>query len=124
MAIQCRISRAQHNKTRFGWVFPVQEHHQTQATLQRFMPHHGGLQVQMRRIYSWAKVLETAQVLEVDLPVILPPCPTSLRVRTSREKEAVGVAPQCGDGVQSEADDFINIFLLRIVAVYTVIGDA
>src|SRR5215813_12933222 len=124
MAIQGRISRAQHDETRFGWVFPVQEHHQTQAPLQRLMPHHGGLQVQMRRICSWAKVLEPAQVLEVDLPIILPPCPTALRVRTSIEKHAVSVAPQFGDGVQIEADDFINIFLLRIVAVYTVIFDA
>src|SRR5262249_31348938 len=86
LAMQCRISRAQHNATRFGWVLPVEEHHQRQATLQRLMPHHGGIQVQMRLICSWAKVLETAQVLEVDLPVILPPCPTSLWVRTSIEK--------------------------------------
>jgi hypothetical protein len=50
------------------------------------MPHHGGRQVQMRRICSWAKVLEPAQVLAVDLPSILPPCPTALRVRTSREQ--------------------------------------
>src|SRR5215831_7788351 len=103
MAIQCRISRAQHNETRFGWVFPVQEHHKTQATLQRFMPPHGGIQMQMRRICSWAKVLEPAQVLEVDLPVILPPCPPALRVWTSVEKPAVGVAPQFGDGVQLKA---------------------
>src|SRR5215813_12156822 len=123
MAIQGRISRAQHDETRFGWVLPVQEHHQTQATLQRFMPHHGGIQMQMRRICSWAKVLEPAQVLEVDLPIIFAPCPTSLRVRTGIEKHAVGVAPQFGDGVQIEADDFINIFLLRIVAVYTMIFD-
>ena len=78
----------------------------------------------MRRICSCAEVLEAAQVLEVDLPVILPPCPTALRVRAGVEKPAVGVAPQFGDGVQIEADDFINIFLLRLVAVYTVICDA
>ena len=45
-------------------------------------------------------------------------------MRTSVEKQAVGVAPQFGDGMQIEADDFINIFLLRIVAVHTMIGDA
>src|SRR5262249_2110029 len=46
------------------------------------------------------------------------------RVRTSIEKHAVGVAPQFGDGMQIEADDCINIFLLRIVAVHAMIGDA
>src|SRR5262249_19179530 len=51
------------------------------------------------------------------------PCPTALRGRTGAEKHAVGVAPPCGDGVQTAADDFINIFLLRIVAIYTMIGD-
>jgi len=50
------------------------------------MPHHGGIQMQMRYILYGAEILETAQGLEVDLPVILPPCPPSLRVRTSVEK--------------------------------------
>ena len=84
--MQLRISRAQHDETRLGRILLVEKDHETQATLQRLVPHHGGIQVQMRLICSWAKVLETAQVLEVDLPVILPPCPTSLRVRTSIEK--------------------------------------
>src|SRR5712691_9443037 len=78
----------------------------------------------MRFIFPCAEVLETAQVLEVDLPVILAPCPASLRVWIGGEKQAVGVAPQLGDRVQIEADDFINIFLLRIVAIHTMIGDA
>src|SRR5919198_4672378 len=97
MAIQFRISRAQNDKTRLGWVFPVQEHHKTQATLQRLVPHDGGIQVQMRLLFSCAEVLETAQVLEVDLPSIFAPGPTALGVRTSVEKPAVGVAPQFGD---------------------------
>src|SRR5262245_23159186 len=124
MAIQLRISRAQNDETWLGWVFPVQENHKTQAPLQRLVPHDGGIQVQMRLIFSCAEVLETAQVLEVDLPSIFAPCPTALRVRSGGEKQAVGVAPQFGDGVQIEADDFINIFLLRIVAIHTMIGDA
>src|SRR5919108_3612741 len=107
MAIQCRISRAQNDETRFGWVFPVQEHHKTQATLQRLMPHHSGIQVQMRRIFSWAKVLKTAQVLEVHLPSIFASCPTALRVRAGVEKHAVGVAPQFSDRMQMEAGNFI-----------------
>src|SRR5215217_6743526 len=69
----------------------------------------------MRFICPRAEVLETAQGLEVDLPIILAPCPASLRVRPRIEKHAVSVAPQLGDRVQIEADDFINIFLLRIV---------
>src|SRR5438067_5424865 len=124
MTIQLWISRAQDNKTWLGRVFPVQEHHQAQASLKRLVPHHSGIQMQMRCIFHGAEVLETAQVLEVDLPIILPPCPATLRVRPSIGKQAGGVAPQFGDGVQIEADDFINIFLLRIVAIHAMIGDA
>src|SRR5262245_29391891 len=122
--MQLRISRAQNDEPRLGRVFPVEEYHQAQATLQRLVPHHGGIQMQMRLICSWAEILETAQVLEVDLPSIFAPCPTALRVRTGVEKHAVGVAPQFGDRMQLEADNFIYIFLLRIVAIYTMIGDA
>src|SRR5919108_935307 len=124
MTIQFRISRSQNDETRFGWVFPVQEHHNTPATLQRLVPHDGGIQVQMRLIFSCAEVLETAQVLEVNLPSIFASCPTALRVRSGVEKHAVGVAPQFGDRMQIEANNFINIFLLRIVAIYTMVGDA
>ena len=52
MAIQLRISRAQNDETRLGRVFPVQEHHNTQATLQRLVPHDGGIQMQMRGIFG------------------------------------------------------------------------
>src|SRR5262245_65761425 len=113
MAIQIRISRAQNDEPWLGRVFPVQEHHKTQATLQRLVPHDGGIQVQMRLIFACAEVLETAQVLEVDLPSIFAPCPAALRVQSGVEKQAVGVAPQFGDGVQIEANDFINEFQLR-----------
>jgi hypothetical protein len=118
MAIQSRISRAENDEPWLGRVFPVKEDHETQATLQRLVPYDGGIQVQMRLIFPCAEVLETVQGLEVDLPVILAPCPASLRVRTGIEKQAVGVAPQLGDRVQIEADDFINIFLLRIDLLY------
>src|SRR5215831_10002349 len=124
MTIQLRISRAQNDETRLGRVFPVQKHHKTQAPLQRLVPHDGGIQVQMRLLCSGAEILETASVLEVDLSVILALCPASLWVRTGVEKYAVGVAPQLGDRVQTEADDCINIFLLRIVAIHAMIGDA
>src|SRR5205809_7855318 len=114
MTIELRISRAQHDEMWLGGVFPVEEDHQAQATLKRLVPHHGGIQMQMRFLCPRAEVLETAQDLEVDLPILFAPCPTSLRVRTGIEKPAVGIAPQFGDRVQIEADDFINIFLLRI----------
>src|SRR5919205_3163922 len=108
MTIQIRISRAQNNEPRLGRVFPVEEHHQAQATLQRLVPHDGAIHVQMRLICAWAEVLEMAQVLEVHLPSIFTSCPTALRVRSGVEKYAVGIAPQFGDRMQIEADDFIN----------------
>src|SRR4029453_2077033 len=103
MTIQRRISRAQNDETRLGWVFPTEEDHNAQATLKRLVPHHGGIQVQMRLIFSCAEVLETAQGLKVDLPVILALCPASLRVRIGLEKQAVGIAPQLGDRVKLAA---------------------
>ena len=68
--------------------------------------------------------LAPAQGLEVDLAVICAPCPASLRVRTRVKKPAVGVAPQCSDGMEREADHFIQIFLLRIIAIQAMRGDA
>src|SRR5262245_3054335 len=93
MSIQLRISRAQHDKTRLGRVFPTEQDHNAQATLKRLVPHHGGIQGQMRFLWPRAEILETVQGLEVDLPIIFAPCPASLRVRTGVEKHAVGIAP-------------------------------
>src|SRR5262249_10732301 len=124
MTMQLRISRAQNDETRLGRGLPVQENDKTQATLQCLVPHDGGIHEQMRRICSCAAVLATAQVLDVDLPSIFAPCPTALWVRTGVEKHAAGVAPQLGDRMPIEADDCIKILLLRIVAIYTMIGDA
>src|SRR5215813_8624958 len=78
----------------------------------------------MRFLWSRAEVLESVQGLEVDLAIIFTPGPTALRVRTGVEEPAVRVASQFGDGVQLEADDFSNVFLLRIVAIHTMIADA
>src|SRR5256884_2021161 len=124
MTSQVRISRAQNDETRLDRVFPVQKDYNAHATLKCLVPHHGSIQMQMRFLCPRSEVLETAQDLEVDLPIIFAPCPTSLRMRTGVEKPAVGIAPQFGDRVQIEADDFINIFLLRIVAIHTMIVDA
>src|ERR1044072_9604376 len=78
----------------------------------------------MRFLWPRAEVLEPVQGLEVDLAIIFTPCPTALQVRTGIEKPTGSVAPQFGDGMQMEADDCINIFLLRIVAIHTMISDA
>ena len=109
VSVQLRIRRAQHHAPWLGWGFAVEQHHQAQATLKRLVPHHGGIQMQMRFLWPRAEVLEPVQGLEVDLAIIFTPCPTALWVRTGVEKPAVSVAPQCGDRVQMEADDFINI---------------
>ena len=114
-SIQLRVRRAQHDETRLGRVFPIEKDHNAQATLKCLVPHHGGIQMQMRVLWPRAEVLETVQGWEVDLPSLFAPCPTALRVRTGVEKYAVGVAPQFGAGVQMEADD--------IVAIHAMIGD-
>ena len=78
----------------------------------------------MRCIGHGAKVLEPAQGRAVDLAVIGAPGPASLRVRTSVKKPAVGVAPPLSDGLQLEADHFIQLWLLRIIAIHAMLGDA
>ena len=103
MATQLRLRRAQHDETWRGRVLPVQEDHNAQATLKRFGPHHGGVQMQMRLILPGAEVLETPQVLAVDLPVVLAAYPASLWGRPGVEKPAVSVAPPCSDRGQIEA---------------------
>src|SRR5262252_1921987 len=108
MAIQLRISRAQNDETWLGRVFPIEEDHQAQATLQRLVPHHGGIQMHMRFLWPRAEVLEPVQDLEVDLAIIFTLGSTALWVRTGVEKPAISVAPQFGDSVQMEADDFIH----------------
>ena len=45
MAIQVRISRAQYDEPRLGWVFLVEKDHDTQAPLQRLVPYDGSIQV-------------------------------------------------------------------------------
>src|SRR4029434_10725228 len=77
----------------------------------------------MRLLFPCAEVLNTAQVLEVALPSIFASCPPALRVRSGVEQHAVGVAPQFGDHMKIEVGDLIKIFLLRIVAIYTMIGE-
>jgi len=93
MPVQLRISRAQDNEPRLGRGLPVEEPHQAQATLQRLVPHHGGLQGQRRLLCSWAEVLAMAQGWEGNLPSIGASCPTALRVRSGGEQHAVGIAP-------------------------------
>src|SRR5215470_8097820 len=124
MAMQIRISGAQNNATRLVWIVPVQENDQTQATLQRLGPHDRGIQGQMRCLCSCAESRETASVWAVDRPRICAPCPTALWVRPGVEKQAGGGAPQSGDRVPSEVDDFLNLCLLCLVAIHPMIGDS
>jgi len=124
MTIQRWSSRAQHDDTRRARVLPVEEDHKAQAPLKRLGPHHSGIQMQLRFLCPGAEVLDTAQDLEVHLPSICAPGPTSFRVRTGVKNHAVGVAPQGGDGLQITADDFITIVLLRLGTIHAMLGDA
>src|SRR5437588_5037124 len=71
-----------------------------------------------------AQIFKPAEVREVDLAIVLALPPTALRVRAGIKEPTVGIAPQLGDGMQFEVNDFINIFLLRKIAVHGVIFDA
>jgi hypothetical protein len=124
LTMQSRIRRASNNETRLGWVFPVPAYHKTPATLQRLGPYDGGIQVQMWLIFACPEVLDTAPIWAIDLPSICAPGPTALRVRTGGEQPAGGGAPQCGDRLPLEADDFIKILRLRVVAIPAMGGDA
>jgi hypothetical protein len=122
--MQIGIDRSKNDEAWLDGVFPVEEDHQAQATLKRLVPHHGSLQRQMGCIVHRAKVLDTAQGLEVDLAVICAPGPASLRVRTRVEKPTGRIAPPCGARVQRKADDFSTIVLLRLIAVHAMIDHA
>src|SRR3712207_5386736 len=70
-----------------------------------------------------AQVFKPAQVREVDLARILALRSAAFFVRAGIEEETVGVAPQLGDRVQLERNNFIDVFLFRKVAVHAVICD-
>jgi hypothetical protein len=112
------LGRSKNDEAWLDGVCPVEEDPQAPATLKRLVPHHGRIQRQLWCIGHRAKVLATAQGLEVDLAVIVAPGPASLRVRTRVEQPPVRIAPPCGDGVQLTADDFIKLLLLRLIAVH------
>jgi hypothetical protein len=114
-----RIRPAQDHAPRLGRGVPMQEDHQAPATLQRLGPPHGGREMQRRFRGPRAAGLDTMQGLAGDLPSLLAPRPTALRVRTGGETHAGGVTAPWGHGVPLAADDFSNIGLLRLGAIHT-----
>ena len=87
------------------------------------MPNKGRVELDIGSPLQRAEILKPAQVVKVDLAVVLALGPAALGVRASIQEQAVGVAPQRRDRVQLEGNDFVNIFLLRKVTVDAVIGD-
>jgi len=79
--------------------------------------------MQVLFIFERPKILKPAQVLPVDLAVVLASSPAPVRMRAGVEEQTVGIAPQLGDRMQLQTDDFINVFLLRKVAVDRMISD-
>src|SRR4029450_7177705 len=76
MTMKRGISSAQHDEPRLDQVFPVAEDHHAQGALRLLVPHHRGLQMPMRCLCLSAEVLDTAQDLDVHLPIICAPGPT------------------------------------------------
>ena len=124
VTVQSQVGRGEENRARLGRVFLIDQHHHTQTPLEGDVPDQRRIHLHMGGLGQCPQSVEAAQVLPVDFAVILAARPFALGMRTGREKPAVGVAPQFGNGVQIETDDFINIFLLRIVAIHTMIVDA
>src|SRR5215510_7418970 len=87
------------------------------------MPHNSRIQLHRLGFLQRAEVGEAAKVVKVDLAVILALGPAPQRMRASIKEQTVRVAPQLRDRVQVESNDFINIFLLRKVAVHAVRDD-
>src|SRR5215475_3523506 len=87
------------------------------------MPDHRCRQMHMVNLRQRAERLKPAQVLPVNLAVILAVRPAPRRMWAGEQEATIGIAAQLRDRVQSEVYHGINILLLRKVAVYCVIGD-
>ena len=75
----------------------------------------GRIEMHCLSLLQRAEILKAAEVLKIDLAIILARPPASLRVWFSEQEQAIGIAPQLGNRMQIEADHLINIFLLRKV---------
>src|SRR5262249_45649442 len=89
--------------------------------LERDVPDHGRIERDLWRLLQPAEILNPAEVLKVDLAVILTLPPTWLRMRAGIKEQTAGIAPQLGDRVKLEVNDLIKIFLFRKVAVHAMI---
>ncbi len=74
-------------------------------------------------IFQRPQILKPAQVLPVDLAVVLALAPTTARVWAGIQEQAIGVAAQLRDRMEPEIDNYINIFLLRVIAIYGMIAE-
>src|SRR5436190_4227493 len=122
-AIQGHVRRSQDNQARFGRLLAIDEDDHTQRPLERDVPDHGGEEMDMRFFLQRAERRKAGQVLEVDLAVILAPPPAPFGMGPGVEKQAVGVVPQFGDGMQLERYHLIQVLLLGKVAIDAVIAD-
>src|SRR5581483_193897 len=122
-SVQPQVGRRQNDVTRPGRVFPINEDDHPQFPLERPVPDDGRVEMEMRFVCQRPEVLKPAQVLPVDLAVVLALAPAPPRMRFGVKEQTVGITTQFGDRVQSETDDFVNVFLLREVAVYGMISD-
>src|SRR5262249_43859733 len=123
-AVQFQISRGQDHVARLGGIFPIEEDDHRQLPLERNVPDHGRIEMDLFSLLQGAQILKPAQVLKVDLAIVLALPPTALPMRARIKEQTVGVAPELGDRVKLEVNDFIKIFLFRKVAVHAVIFDA
>src|SRR5262245_3893480 len=124
VAVQLQIGRGQDNITRLVGIFAIDEDHHAQLALEGDVPDQGRVEMDMVSLLQRTEIFKAAQVLKVDLAVILALRPAALRVRAAIEEQTVGVVAQLRDRVQLKINDCVNIFLFRKVAVYAVVFDA
>lgn len=123
VAVQFHLGRSQHDVARLVRLLAINEDHDAQLPLERDVPHLSRIEMRIVNLLKRAQILEAAQVREADLAVILAPPTRSLLMQVSEEEPTIGVAPQLGDGMQTQTSDFIHVLLLGKLAVPAVIGD-
>ena len=82
VAGQVQSGRGQDDVTRLGGIFPIDEDDHTQLALERDVPNQGRIQLHVVGFLQRAEGVETAEVLKVDLTVVLASRPAALGMRT------------------------------------------
>src|SRR5215813_5206946 len=77
-AVQFQLRRSQDHVRRLGWIFPSDEDDHPELPLERDVPDHGRIERDLWRLLQPAEILNPAEVLKVDLAVILTLPPTLL----------------------------------------------